>query len=115
MRQFEERCGLALFVRKADGTLKALVVGDELVKGDVVMKGQSITVPATGKGGGNFEIHIPREIAVTDGDILAFPESPNVAIGVIKSIIFDPRDPFQTVLARTPVNVQELRFVEVVK
>lgn len=84
-------------------------------KGDVVMKSQDITVPATGKGGGNFEIHIPREIAVTDGDILAFPESPNVAIGVIKSIIFDPRDPFQTVLARTPVNVQELRFVEVVK
>jgi len=84
-------------------------------KGDVIMKNQNITVPAVGKGGGNFEIHIPREITVMDGDILAFPESPNIAIGVIKSVTFDPRDPFQTVLARTPVNIQELRFVQVIK
>lgn len=82
---------------------------------NLVMKNQNITVPAKGKGGGNFEIHIPREIVVTDGDILALPEHPNVSIGVVKSIIFDPRDPFQTVLARTPVNIQELNFVEVVK
>lgn len=83
--------------------------------GDLIMKNQNITVPALGKGGGNFEIHIPREIKVVDGDILALPEYPNLAIGVVKSIQFDARDPFQTVLARTPINVQELRFVEVVK
>jgi cell shape-determining protein MreC len=82
---------------------------------NLVLKRQSITVPARGKGGGNFEIHIPREIVVTDGDLLALPEHPNMAVGVVKSIIFDPRDPFQTVLARTPVNIQELNFVEVVK
>lgn len=84
-------------------------------KGDLVLKSQSITLPATGKGGGNFEIHIPREINVVDGDILALPELPEIAVGVVKSIIFDSRDPFQTVLARVPVNVQELEFVEVVK
>ncbi len=82
---------------------------------NLVMKNQSITVPAKGKGGGNFEIHIPREIIVTDGDILGLPEYPDFAVGVVKSITFDPRDPFQTVLARTPVNIQELNFVEVVK
>lgn len=82
---------------------------------NLVMKNQNITVPAKGKGGGNFEIHIPREIVVTDGDMLALPEHPSIAVGVVKSIIFDPRDPFQTVLARTPVNLQELNFVEVVK
>ncbi len=82
---------------------------------NLVMKNQNITVPAKGKGGGNFEIHIPREIVVTDGDMLALPEHPSIAVGVVKSIIFDPRDPFQTVLARTPVNLQELSFVEVVK
>jgi rod shape-determining protein MreC len=82
---------------------------------NLVMKNQNITVPAKGKGAGNFEIHIPREIVVTDGDILGLPEYPNVAVGVVKSILFDPRDPFQTVLARTPVNIQELNFVEVVK
>ena len=83
--------------------------------GDLVMKGQKITVPATGKGSGNFEIHIPHNINVVTGDTLAFPDSPNVIVGIIESVIFDPRDPFQTVLARTPVNIQELQFVEVVK
>ena len=83
--------------------------------GSLVMKNQKITVPAIGKGGGNFEIHIPQDIAVSTGDLLAFPTSPNVAVGVIESIISDPRNPFQTVLARVPVNIQELEFVEVVK
>jgi cell shape-determining protein MreC len=83
--------------------------------GDLVMRNQNITVPAIGKGSGNFEIHIPREIKVIDGDILEFPDRPSIAVGVVKSIIFDARDPFQTILARIPVNVQELRFVEVVK
>jgi cell shape-determining protein MreC len=83
--------------------------------GDVLLSSKNITIPATGKGSGNFEIHIPREVGVSDGDLLAFPQNPDVVIGVVKSIIFDPRDPFQTVLARAPVNVQQLRFVEVVK
>lgn len=83
--------------------------------GDVVMKADSITVPATGRGGGNFEIHIPQSIKVTKGDLIAFPDKPDMTIGIIESIDFDPRDPFQTVLTRTPVNVQELQFVEVVK
>jgi len=83
--------------------------------GDLVMKDQNITVPAIGKGGGNFEIHIPQNITVNNGDILAFPSSPNIAVGVVESVIFDPRNPFQTVLATTPVNIQELGFVEVVK
>jgi cell shape-determining protein MreC len=80
-----------------------------------VIKYQNITVPAKGRGGGNFEIHIPREIEVSDGDILVFPYDPTIAVGIVKSIEFDPRDPFQKILARTPVNIQELRFVEVVE
>lgn len=84
--------------------------------GDLVIKNEkNIFVPALGKGSGTFEIHIPREISIIDGDLLALPENQNIVVGVVKSIIFDPRDPFQTVLARIPVNVQELRFVEVVQ
>jgi cell shape-determining protein MreC len=83
--------------------------------GDVLLKPENITVPALGQGGGSFEIHIPQSITVAKGDTIAFPNSPNTTIGVVGSIIFDPRNPFQTVLARTPVNIQQLRFVEVVK
>ena len=83
--------------------------------GDVLLKPENITVPALGQGGGSFEIHIPQSISVAKGDTIAFPSNPDISIGVVGSIIFDPRNPFQTVLARTPVNIQQLRFVEVVK
>lgn len=76
---------------------------------------EGVTVPAEGVGSGNFEIHIPREIEVVEGGLLVLPENPLMVVGIIKSIKFDPRDPFQKILARTPVNIQELRFVEVVK
>lgn len=83
--------------------------------GDVLLKPENITVPAIGQGGGSFEIHIPQSISVAKGDMIAFPSNPSITIGIVGSIIFDPRNPFQTVLARTPVNIQQLRFVEVVK
>lgn len=76
---------------------------------------QGVMVPAKGKGSSNFEIHIPREITVQEGDLLVLPENPLLVLGVVKSIKFDPRDPFQTILARVPVNVQSIGFVEVVK
>lgn len=107
--------GVGQVVAVSDTTATVELFGAPHFDGEVLLSNKGITVPATGKGSGNFEIHIPREVEVADGDLLAFPEDPSVTIGVVKSIIFDPRDPFQTVLARLPVNVQELRFVRVLK
>jgi cell shape-determining protein MreC len=97
--------------RAASGTL----VSSSSFKGDAVIARLGITVPVTGKGSGNFELHIPRDLDVRDGDLMTIPGAPDYVFGVIKSIQFDERDPYQTVLARTPVNVQELKFVRVVK
>ncbi len=80
-----------------------------------VLLRESITIPIHGNGGGNFEIQIPRDIKVEDGDIITLAERPDMVIAIVKSVVFDPRDPFQTVLARTPVNIQELKYVEVMK
>lgn len=111
----QNNLGIGTVVSVSPKTAVVELFGGPQFSGDVLLANKNITVPAVGKGSGNFEIHIPREVAVSDGDLLAFPGNPSVVIGVVKSIIFDPRDPFQTVLARAPVNVQELRFVEVVK
>lgn len=107
--------GVGTVVSVSSKTATVELFGAPHFEGEVLLSNKGITVPATGKGSGNFEIHIPREVEVTDGDLLAFPQNPGITIGIVKSIIFDPRDPFQTVLARLPVNVQELRFVEVVQ
>ncbi len=107
--------GIGTIASVSGRTATVELFGNPRFAGDVLLTTKGITVPAVGKGSGNFEIHIPREVAVADGDLLAFPQNPGIVIGVVKSIIFDARDPFQTVLARAPVNVQELRFVQVVK
>jgi cell shape-determining protein MreC len=111
----QHHLGLGTVASVSPKTAVVELFGGPQFSGDVLLVNKNITVPSTGKGLGNFEIHIPREVAVSDGDFLAFPGNPSVVIGVVKSIIFDPRDPFQTVLARAPVNIQELRFVQVVK
>lgn len=82
---------------------------------NLVLQGQNITLPAVGKGGGTFQIDIPHTTPVIVGDTLVFPNDPSVAVATVASIIFDPRDPFQTVIARVPVNIQQLDYVEVVK
>ncbi len=94
---------------------EGLLFSGSFFSGDVIITRLGITVPVKGKGSGNFELYVPREIEVRDGDILTLPGYPQYIIGVIKSVQFDDRDPYQTVLARTPVNVQELKFVRVIK
>ncbi|MDB4983923.1 MAG: Rod shape-determining protein MreC [Patescibacteria group bacterium] len=107
--------GLGTVASVSAKTATVMLFSGPQFSGDVLMKSENITVPATGQGGGTFEIHIPQSITVSKGELIAFPNSPDISIGVVQSIMFDPRNPFQTVLARTPVNLQELRFVEVVK
>ena len=96
---------------RAEGTL----ISGSFWKGDAVITRLGITVPVEGKGSGNFELHIPRDLEVRDGDVMTLPGFSDFVFGIIKTVQFDERDPYQTVLARTPVNVQELKFVRVVK
>lgn len=111
----QNNLGIGSVVSTTDHTATVELFGGSQFSGDVHLLKQSLVVPAHGKGGGNIELEIPREITVTDGDLITFPTRQDVIIAVIKSVQFDPRDPFQTVLARAPVNVQTLRFVQVIE
>ncbi len=91
-----------------------LYVGQSFTS-EVRLKKSGINLPATGNGNGNISLRVPRDIVVADGDIITLPQYPNRALGIIKSITFDPRDPYQTVIARSPVNINELKFVQVIK
>lgn len=74
------------------------------------------TIPATayGKGVGNFEITLPRDIEIALGDVITIPDTEVVVLGSILSIEKDPNSPFQTILVKSPINFSELRWVEVV-
>ncbi|MEK7140404.1 MAG: rod shape-determining protein MreC [Patescibacteria group bacterium] len=77
--------------------------------------GQDIFMEVIGRGGGNFEMILPRDLVLENGTEMLLPGIDSLVLGIAETIISDPRDAFQKVLLVSPVNVQELRFVEVKK
>jgi cell shape-determining protein MreC len=66
-----------------------------------------------GRGGGNFEMLLPRDIFLQKGDQAIKPGIYPYVLALVESIISDPRDPFTKALLSSPVNIQELKFVEI--
>ncbi len=79
----------------------------------VVISGQGVAVAAEGKGGGIYELHVPRDIVITEGDAVVLPGRQTEVLGEIQKIIFDPRDPFQTAFVSAPINFYQERLVYV--
>ncbi|MFA6076859.1 MAG: rod shape-determining protein MreC [Candidatus Paceibacterota bacterium] len=73
----------------------------------------NIFLEIVGRGGGNFEMILPRDFKPLKGDEVILPGIVPYVVGIIETIISDPRDPFVKALLVSPVNIQELKFVEV--
>lgn len=83
-------------------------------KRQVVIGSNSVSAEAVGRGGGNFSIFLPREIEVRENDVIVIPSiTPNV-FGIVEKVSSQDKDSFQTILFKSPVNISELSFVEVV-
>ncbi len=76
---------------------------------------KGIFTELAGRGGGNFEMVIPKDLTVQKGDQVALPGIDPSVVAIVQNIISDPRDPTQKALLVSPVNVQNLKFVEVAK
>ena len=84
------------------------------VPADLLQKGESdIFWEIIGRGGGNFEMILPRDFTLVRGDPVALPGLRSYAVAVVETILSDQRDSFQKALLRSPVNLQDLKFVEV--
>jgi cell shape-determining protein MreC len=79
----------------------------------VVVGEKATPAEAVGRGGGNFEITLPRGIEIAEGDSVSAPSLGGGALGVVGEVILNPTDSFQTVLLRGPINIQSLRIVTV--
>ncbi|MFZ3016057.1 MAG: rod shape-determining protein MreC, partial [Minisyncoccia bacterium] len=82
-------------------------------KTDVVVSGKDIYLQAIGRGGGNFEMTLPRDFVLDLGTEIILPGITPYVLGTVATIISDPRDSFQKALLVSPVNIQEIKFVEV--
>jgi cell shape-determining protein MreC len=92
-------------------------------KTDVVVPlGHSLTGEAgnvymqlVGRGGGNFEMILPRDFVLTKGAEVVLPGISSEVVGVVQTILSDPRDSYQKALLVSPVNIFQLKSVEIEK
>ena len=73
------------------------------------------SAPARGRGGGNFEVRLPKNVIVEIGDAIILPGISHHLLGFVSEIETGPNDPFQTILFSLPVNLNNLRFVMILK
>lgn len=73
----------------------------------------NISVELIGRGGGNFEMIIPMEISIGKGAIIYKPGQKTLALAIVEEIISSPSDPYKKVILSSPVNVQNIKWVQV--
>ena len=78
-----------------------------------VVSGRDVFMEIIGRGGGNFEMILPRDFVLQKGDQVVMPGINPYVLAIVETIISDPRDPFTKALLASPVNIQEIKFAEV--
>lgn len=82
-------------------------------KTQAIISGKDVFMEVLGRGGGNFEMVLPRDLTLQKGDQVVMPGINPYVLAVVETIISDPRNPFTKALLSSLVNIQELKFVEI--
>ncbi|MBU6370490.1 MAG: rod shape-determining protein MreC [Patescibacteria group bacterium] len=93
---------------------KATLYSSSGVSTRVLVGSSSIETLATGMGGGALEIRLPSGSDVAVGDAVSAPSISTNIVGTVESVASKPSDSLETVLVSLPVNIANIRFVEIV-
>lgn len=74
-------------------------------------EGSETTITLIGRGGGEYEVRMPRDMHFTIGELVSYQSIDSAVLAKVEKIVTDPRDPFQRLLAKAPVNLSALKFV----
>lgn len=94
-------------------TSKVKLYSYEENKINIFIGNSSSSASAVGKGGENFEIILPKDTQASEGDQILTTETSALILGKINKIIKNDSDPFQKIYFRYPVNLNEVRYVEI--
>jgi len=79
------------------------------------INGVNASIELTGRGGGNFEMIIPMDLSIENGTAIYMPGSTSLVLAKTGEIISTPTDPFKKIILSSPVNIQSLKWVQVIK
>lgn len=92
---------------------KVILFSSASEKTQAVLSGKNIFLEIIGRGGGNFEMIIPQDLELLKGDQVVLPGIIPRVLATVETIISDPREPTVKALLVSPVNTNELKFVQV--
>ncbi len=81
----------------------------------VLIGTKAIPAIATGKGGGNFEIKLPRNTEVKAEDMVIMASSTPAILGKVQLIQTSPTDTFERALFKNAVDIGKISFVMIHK
>lgn len=85
--------------------------GGEKTQAVLERGGHAVTL--VGRGGGTFEVELPREVSVVAGDKVLMPGMRSELVGVVEEVSVEPTDSVQHVLVRGVGNIRSIRFVTI--
>ncbi|MFA6404388.1 MAG: rod shape-determining protein MreC [Candidatus Paceibacterota bacterium] len=92
-------------------TSKVVLYSSPGIIHDVIIGREGIRATATGNGGGQYSLELPRSIVVKEGDLVTVPSYDGDTIGIVSKVINDEAQPFETIIFAPPVNIFDLRWV----
>jgi len=79
----------------------------------VLIGKENLPAEATGLGSGNFSITLPKGAEIKKGDAVIAPEYGGYLLGLVDVIKKTNADPFQTILFNAPINIFQVKWVEI--
>lgn len=75
------------------------------------VSGSDVAVTLIGRSNGEYEVRMPRDVHFDIGSMIEYQSAHTAILAQIEKVASDPRDPFQRLYAKVPVNLQALKWV----
>ena len=80
----------------------------------VLIGSNNVSAMASGKGNGNLEVELPRNLEIRTGDsVMAGNTAAPLMVGTVGAVDNDPGESLQTILIRTPINLSFIHYLEI--
>lgn len=76
------------------------------------LESKSLNIALEGLGGSNLKFFVPKNIGIKVGDRILYNSVPFYLIGQVEYIKERPSEPLAEVIVRPPLNIRELRYLE---
>lgn len=101
--------GTVAIVQEHRATIELFSAANRQVAGTA--EDSDVALTMIGRGAGEYEVRMPRDVSFRVGEMISYQSIDTAILAKVEKIITDPRDPFQSLLAKVPVNLSTLKFV----